>query len=184
MVRFFLFILIHFFSLSLVGQGNCDTVPFRHWVAPPIFDKSAKNSIDKLFEFILVNFKYPETAKADKIEGKVIVEFWIDTDGYTSEHRIIQSVRQDLDGEVLRVAKNSLNFLLVSIFSGQSENLVDNNVRALNLTNRSNKKSSKTSFSPHLVNETTSVARKCMRKTLPHYLIIPSSFFGLFADNV
>ena len=74
--------------------------------ASPIFDKNfPKNDIEKLYEFISENLQYPETAKADKIEGRVFVEFWIDTNGFTSEHKVILSVRQDLDEEALRVAK-------------------------------------------------------------------------------
>ncbi|MDR2972384.1 MAG: energy transducer TonB [Bacteroidales bacterium] len=86
-------------------QRKCDIYGLRHWDNSPIFDKSAKNDFEKLFEFIQENLVYPATAKADKIEGQVFVEFWIDTTGVTSEHKIIKSVRQDLDDEVLRVAR-------------------------------------------------------------------------------
>ena len=73
----------------------------------PIYDKNypEQSLYKKLFEFIKENIKYPETAQTDKVEGTVVVQFWIDITGITTEHRIIQSVRQDLDDEVLRVAK-------------------------------------------------------------------------------
>ncbi|MCL2168353.1 MAG: energy transducer TonB [Lentimicrobiaceae bacterium] len=105
MVRFLLFFLMLFSTLSLVGQGNCDTTPHRDWYDFPIFDKSAPNDFEKLNEFLKENLNYPETAKADKVEGMVFVEYWIDTLGFTTEHKIIQSVRQDLDDEALRVTK-------------------------------------------------------------------------------
>jgi len=108
MVRFCLFFLMLFIALPLLGQRNCDAsrLPFSHPEKEfPIFDKSAKNDFEKLFYFLAENLKYPESAKADKIEGQVFVQFWIDTLGFTSEHKIIQSVRQDLDDEALRVAK-------------------------------------------------------------------------------
>ena len=94
-------------TLSLLGQSKCDSIlPFSHPEKElPIFDKSAKYDIGKLHEFIKINLNYPEKAKEDKIEGQVFVQFWVDTNGYTSEHKIIQSVRQDLDNEALRVAK-------------------------------------------------------------------------------
>jgi len=72
----------------------------------PIYDKNfPKKTFEKLFEVIKKNVEYPETAQTDKVEGTVVVQFWIDITGITTEHRIIQSVRQDFDDEVLRVAK-------------------------------------------------------------------------------
>jgi TonB family protein len=73
----------------------------------PIYDKNYPEQplYKKLFEFIKENIKYPETVQADKVEGIVVLQFWVDTTGITTEHRITQSVRQDLDDEVLRVAK-------------------------------------------------------------------------------
>jgi len=72
----------------------------------PIYDNNfPKKTFEKLFEFLSENLTFPSTAKADKVEGQVFVEFWIDTNGFTSEHKIIQSVRQDLDDEALRVIR-------------------------------------------------------------------------------
>lgn len=61
--------------------------------------------IKNLNEFIVENLRYPETAKKDKIEGRVFVCFWIDTLGYTIEHKVAQGIRPDLDEEALRVAR-------------------------------------------------------------------------------
>jgi len=71
----------------------------------PIYDKNFPKGDLKLHEFVKENLQYPETAKTDKVEGAVIVRFWIDTTGITTEHKIFQSVREDLDNEALRVAK-------------------------------------------------------------------------------
>jgi TonB family protein len=85
---------------------RCDSVrPFSHPEALPIFDKNFPNALEKFYDFIMENLVYPETAKADKIEGQVFIQFWIDTNGYTCEHKIIEGIRQDLDDEVLRIAK-------------------------------------------------------------------------------
>ncbi len=70
----------------------------------PIFNKESPG-IDKLFEFIAENIKYPESALNDQMEGRVIIEFWINTIGITSNHRVDRSVRKDLDDEALRIAK-------------------------------------------------------------------------------
>jgi len=108
MVRLFYFVLSLFHILSLFGQVNCDSIP-QFFVHPekelPIFDKSAENDIEKLFDFIKTNIVYPITAKEDRIEGLVIVGFKIETTGATSEHKIIQGIREDLNNEALRVAK-------------------------------------------------------------------------------
>ena len=105
MVRFLLFTFILFFLLSLQCQINCDSIFITHYFDPPKFDKSAKNDFKSLNEFIKANLNYPQKAKEDKIEGSVFVQFWIDTNGYTCEHKVIQSVRQDLDNEAMRVVK-------------------------------------------------------------------------------
>jgi len=87
---------------------KCDKEFHSSWIEFPIFDKSSSSEggdFGNIAEFLRVNLTYPETAKTSKIEGQVFVEFWIDTLGFTSEHKIIQSVRQDLDDEALRVAK-------------------------------------------------------------------------------
>ncbi|MCL1850874.1 MAG: energy transducer TonB [Bacteroidetes bacterium] len=105
--------LINFSYCQIDNNGNlvsfrCDIVRpvFSHPEELPIFSKeNYRNDMEKFYEFIRANLIYPETAKADKIEGKVSVQFWIDTLGYTTEHRIIEGVRQDLDDETLRVAK-------------------------------------------------------------------------------
>lgn len=56
-------------------------------------------------EFIRMNVRYPESARRDSIEGRVIVQFWIDSSGVTKFHRVITSVREDLDEEALRIAR-------------------------------------------------------------------------------
>ena len=70
----------------------------------PIFDKDSQDP-QRLHNFILENLKYTETALEDKIEVRIYIKFWIDTAGYTHNHRIIKGVREDLDREALRVAK-------------------------------------------------------------------------------
>jgi TonB family protein len=85
---------------------KCDVYGMRDWIIFPVFDKNfLENDFEKLYDFVFENLKYPETVKADKPVGQGFIEFWIDTNGYTSEHKVIQSVRQDLDDEYLRVYK-------------------------------------------------------------------------------
>lgn len=58
-----------------------------------------------LVDFIQENLVYPESAKKDTIEGRVIVRFLIDSLGGTSEHCVVRGVRSDLDNEALRITR-------------------------------------------------------------------------------
>ncbi|MDR2972383.1 MAG: energy transducer TonB [Bacteroidales bacterium] len=113
---FFLLLLANVVYCQIDGNDSllskCDVYnnldPFRCFYPEeyPIFDKNyPQKTFEKLYEFFIENVKYPETAKADKLEGQVFVQFWIDSNGFTYEHKIIRSVRQDLDEEALRIAK-------------------------------------------------------------------------------
>ncbi|WP_368342252.1 energy transducer TonB, partial [Phocaeicola dorei] len=49
--------------------------------------------INKLLQFINDNMKYPTKAQTEGMQGKVIVQFIIDEDGYIIEPNIVRSVR-------------------------------------------------------------------------------------------
>lgn len=63
--------------------------------------------IDKLLQFINDNMKYPTKAQTEGMQGKVIVQFIIDEDGYIIEPNIVRSVESSLDNEALRLIKNA-----------------------------------------------------------------------------
>jgi len=52
---------------------------------------------------------YPQGAINDTIGGVVLIDFYVETDGKTSSHRVVKGVRDDLNNEALRVVK-LLNF--------------------------------------------------------------------------
>lgn len=95
-----IFVLCTYFGVSTIVtcQNKCDTISI-------VFGSPEKLPEFDINKFIMENFKYPKTAKKDKVEGKVVVRFWIDANGYTSEHEIVKGVREDLNEEALRVAK-------------------------------------------------------------------------------
>lgn len=77
-----------------------------------------KNSVEEMFSppetmprmkdlcrLVLDNIEYPQNAINDTISGVVLVDFYIETNGHTSNHRVIKGVREDLNDEALRVAK-------------------------------------------------------------------------------
>ncbi|MBR5919192.1 MAG: energy transducer TonB [Prevotella sp.] len=56
-------------------------------------------------QWLTKNLKYPETARSQKIQGRVVVSFIINKDGSISEMKIARSVHSSLDGEAMRVMR-------------------------------------------------------------------------------
>ena len=58
---------------------------------------------DKLIEYILQNIQYPELAKENDIEGRVIVKFIVEKDGSLRNPSIYRGIEEDLDNEAIRL---------------------------------------------------------------------------------
>lgn len=56
-----------------------------------------------LMTYVGTAIEYPPTAKEEGAEGKVFVQFVIDTKGKVTQVEVIKSVRDDLDAEAVRV---------------------------------------------------------------------------------
>ena len=65
---------------------------------------------EALFKYIARNMQYPDSAKANGIQGKVIVKFCVSKRGNVSNYEITKSVNPDLDAEALRVVKTVTKF--------------------------------------------------------------------------
>jgi TonB family protein len=65
----------------------------------------------ELLKFIAMNTQYPETAKTEKAQGKVIVKFIVDTEGKVKDATIFKGVHPALDAEALRVVGNLERFI-------------------------------------------------------------------------
>lgn len=59
----------------------------------------------KLLEFISKNIIYPEKAKNEKIEGRVICKFSVNRDGSVSDIKVVSSLDPSCDAEAIRVLK-------------------------------------------------------------------------------
>jgi len=59
----------------------------------------------ELLNFIAMNTQYPEEAKADTIQGKVIVRFIVNPEGNTEGISVLKEVHPLLDAEAIRVVK-------------------------------------------------------------------------------
>jgi periplasmic protein TonB len=63
-----------------------------------------------LLNYVAVNTKYPETAKKQNIQGKVIIRFCVNPDGGVSLASVLKGVSPDLDAEALRVVNSLPSF--------------------------------------------------------------------------
>ena len=58
-----------------------------------------------MFEFMMSNLKYPEDALKQKVEGKVMVSFVVETDGSVSDVKVARNGFPSLDAEAVRVVQ-------------------------------------------------------------------------------
>ncbi len=57
-------------------------------------------------KFIAHNIRYPKSAKKDRIEGRVILNFIIDRDGSVIDVKIVRGVNAEINAEAIRVIKS------------------------------------------------------------------------------
>jgi len=89
----------------LLGKDS-DAVTMTALQNTPCYNKNCKgNSEVNLLKFIKKEINYPESAQQDSIEGTVIVGYIVELDGSTSQHKVLKSVRDDIDKEALRICK-------------------------------------------------------------------------------
>ena len=53
------------------------------------------------------NLKYPQTAKDAEVQGRVVAQFVVGTDGKVGDVKVLRGVHPDLDAEVVRVISSS-----------------------------------------------------------------------------
>lgn len=96
-----LLLTLSFFLTTYVNGQTIDTINgnmITFIEEAPLFDGDLK-------EFIQEKLAYPLSARMDTLEGTVIISFWIDTLGLTTNHKVIRGIRDDLDNEALRISK-------------------------------------------------------------------------------
>ena len=60
---------------------------------------------NELVRYLSTNIHYPKKAKRQKVAGKVILKFVVDTDGAIQHITVEKSVSKELDAEAIRVVK-------------------------------------------------------------------------------
>ena len=59
----------------------------------------------EFIKWLTKNLKYPESARRQNQQGTVVISFIVNTDGSTSEIRVVRPRHPDLDREAVRVAR-------------------------------------------------------------------------------
>lgn len=59
--------------------------------------------MEALVKYMAENMKYPEDAKKQLVEGRVLVQFIVETDGSVSNIEVLRRVFPSLDAEAVRV---------------------------------------------------------------------------------
>ncbi|MBO4634267.1 MAG: M56 family metallopeptidase [Bacteroidales bacterium] len=79
-------------------------IPFSELENKPTFNGGDAN----LFAlWVAQQLKYPEQAKTDGAQGRVMIQFTIGADGTVRDAEVLRGVREDLDAEALRVVSAS-----------------------------------------------------------------------------
>lgn len=68
-------------------------------------DPEFPGGTEALYKYLAGNVKYPEKAKADGTEGRVIVSFVVEKDGSVTDAKVMRSVSDEVDAEALRVVQ-------------------------------------------------------------------------------
>ncbi len=71
---------------------------------PGCSDMTCSNT--KLIEYVIANLKYPEEARAEKVEGRVVVTFVVEPNGSISAIKIARGLSSVCDAEVIRVIES------------------------------------------------------------------------------
>lgn len=84
--------------------------PEEEIVGQPIFkivDQMPEfpGGMDKLLQFINDNMQYPAEARKKEVQGRVVIQFIVNENGYITEPTIMKSVDPSLDEEALRIIK-------------------------------------------------------------------------------
>ena len=61
----------------------------------------------EFIKWVYQNIKYPEEAWRERVSGKAVVKFTVNTDGYLSDFIILQSPHESISREVIRILSQS-----------------------------------------------------------------------------
>ena len=82
---------------------------------PKVFDTVEQmpeypGGMQAMIEFLQANMKYPEDAAKQKVEGRVMVQFVVETDGSVTDVHVAKQVFPSLDAEAIRAEEGNLRY--------------------------------------------------------------------------
>ena len=81
-----------------------EAFPFSELEHKPTFNGGDANAFA---QWVFTQLKYPEQAKKDGVQGRVLVQFTIGSDGVVRDAKVLRGVSEDLDAEAVRVISAS-----------------------------------------------------------------------------
>ncbi|MCI2081893.1 MAG: energy transducer TonB [Bacteroidales bacterium] len=81
-----------------------EAIPFALVEEKPTFMGGDANTFSK---WVATNLQYPETAKENGVQGRVTLQFTVNTDGSVSNVTVLRGVDSSLDAEAVRVVSSS-----------------------------------------------------------------------------
>ena len=84
-----------------------DEIPFVVVEEMPMFPGGDST----LLSYIVQNTKYPESAKNNKTQGRVIIRFCVNSTGSVDRVSVLKSVSPDIDAEAIRVISSLPAFI-------------------------------------------------------------------------
>ena len=107
--KFFLFVVL--FSATLMAYGQNDSKQENSngsETKMKVFEvvEQQPRFPGNLNQFLCDNIHYPIVAKENGIQGRVIVQFVVETDGSITDVKVVGSVDPSLDKEAVRVVKS------------------------------------------------------------------------------
>ncbi|MBX2956109.1 MAG: TonB family protein [Cyclobacteriaceae bacterium] len=89
-------------EVVVTGYGISNSVPYT-----PTVDLAHPENGNRAYQqYLEKNIQYPEEARANKVQGRVTVEFYVETNGNLSEFKIIRGIGSGCDEELIRLIKD------------------------------------------------------------------------------
>lgn len=86
------------------ASSESEAIPFADIERKPTFNGVDANEFSV---WVNAHLTYPEQAKKDGAQGRVVLQFIVGADGAVRDVKVLKSVREDLDAEAVRVISSS-----------------------------------------------------------------------------
>ncbi|WP_316830749.1 energy transducer TonB [Pedobacter aquatilis] len=73
----------------------------------------------KLYSYLAKTLKYPKIAQKNNVQGKVLLSFFVETDGSISAVEVVKSLSKETDAEALKAIKNAPKWIPGTDASGK-----------------------------------------------------------------